>query len=155
MAFVCTTYLSCLEDFCGFSRLSPAFTALKGMEAVVGLREGDLGALSGGLRHSWRWGSSVGAPPQHSLRPKGALWAQATRLFPVDVCLSWSVPGCVLSIFFSLLSSSPSIPFYPITSPSTSQPDPHDFLPSGSCTYLSSPFFPACLNSEVAISPPP
>ena len=100
-------------------------------------------------------GEQCGAPPQHSLCPKWALWAQATRLFPVDMCLSRSVPGCVLSIFFSLLSSSPSIPFYPITPPSASQPDPRDFLPSGSCTYLSSPFFPACLNSEVAISPSP
>ena len=94
-------------------------------------------------------------PPQHSLHPKWALWALGRRPFPVDVCLSQSVPRRILSIFFSLLSSSPSIPFYPITSPSASQPDPCDFLPSGSCAYLSSPLFPACLNSKVAISPPP
>lgn len=153
MAFVYTTYLSCLEDFCGFSRLSPALTALKGMEAVVGLREGDLGALSGGLRHSWRWGSSVVPPTTFPASQVGTLGPGQTPL----PCGRVPLPVCPRTrpLFFSLLSSSPSIPFYPITSPSASQPDPCDFLPSGSCAYLSSPFFPASLSSKVAVSPPP
>lgn len=154
MAFVCTTYLSYLEDFCGFSRLSRELTALRGPEATVGLREGVRGipgaqclvvcSITG-------WGEGEICPPQHCGHPQWAPGTQATHLPSVDRPRLLGLPGPVSRIFSQpLLLWLPSLSFLPSRSraPACSAPSvPTSWL-------VPTPFLPfptASVDSEVSL----
>lgn len=159
-AFVCTTYLSYLEDFCGFSRLSPALTALRGPEAMVGLQEGVRGipgarclVVCGVIGP----GGEI-CPPQHPVRPKWAPWTQATRISSVGRPRLLGLPRPVSRIFSQpgLLWLPGSHAFIPALLPARLL----WFLLLGRCPHLSSLFFlPVCilksLSGPGAISAPP
>ena len=134
-AFVCTTYLSYLEDFCGFSRLSPALTALRGSEAMVGLRERgkrhSWGTMPGGLRHGWKWGRNL--PPTTPCAPNGHPGPR-----------SHAAPGPSWACFLSVFSSQPPQLLLLSLIPSSPKPKAVWLLPSllpGGCTHLPSSFF--------------
>lgn len=140
-AFVCTTYLSYLEDFCGFSRLSPVLTALRGPEAMVGLREGGRGIPGAaclvvcGLLG--RWGEIC--PPPHPVHPKWAPWTQATHLSPEGRPRLLSLPGPISRLFSQPpLLRLPQLSFLLSQAPACSAP----VVPTPwQCPHLSSPFF--------------
>lgn len=138
-AFVCTTYLSYWEDFCGFFRLSLVLTLLRGMETLVGLREGVRGILGTlYLVVCGTTGSGGETSPHNPLHtpsgrpgPRPLLWGACTIPGPSWVFSSPSSPLCFLSPMLHL-------PLFPHI-PSCGQLGTLSLPTSGPCPYHSTP----------------